>query len=718
MSRTKILFVFALLLVTVLVGCDQFKDKTADPNMPPTVRFVNFPVDSTGFAYAPTIYWQGFDEDGFVTGFEFYDDTSAAGIGAYRESEQAWQNYLATLSESDWTWTDSASQRIYLLTEVNEVSEHIFLIRSIDDADARSSIAARVFFRSNQAPDAPQLRWAESDTTAYFVNEVIPDTQLVGDTLTLTYTGVRLLWKGSDPDSRSTNIIPLEYSYALVNSFGDSIALPVRNDSNHVTGYRAGWSNWGNESQIALYGLESGDYTFYLRVRDDGFTESDSMGTCTFTAVKPLLSRQLLIVDENKALVGPEAVRGGIHPDTLLAFYKGPNGNDGVVAGAMDIANTIAQYVTAPGGLPIRHFDYDSVAWLENRTGAVLPYDYISQFAVVWVINDDNVQTERSGPPVAAYNKVLSDYMDIGGGVMLTGRRVFNKSQGLPPGNNATNSFLRDYFNIFTVRPKSIFNSTQPAAAGITDFVGAVASDPQYPDLEIDPTMIDRLVYISSHVAYPPEIEYFGRSTTPASFDFATTLYNYKSTTADTSLYPNQIIAADCDVDTDTNWTTPTTVVIIPLNESLPLLAASRIYNVTRGVFADFMEVRNISDNLLDPEWRIFASIPIESGPWLSSDVLEVTYRFIPLSSDHDEPIGLDFVKYAGTIDVEINGSEIRTRVQARPVFRSCYFTFPFAYMKNDMYELHPFLPPVPAVSLLIANQLVFFNQDLDVNFN
>ena len=169
--------------------------------------------------------------------------------------------------------------------------------------------------------------------------------------------------------------------------------------------------------------------------------------------------------------------------------------------------------------------------------------------------------------------------------------------------------------------------------------------------------MVGRLRYFNQPVPFAPEIEYFGRSTAPASFDFATTLYNYKSSTSDPDLYPNFETAFDCSVDV--NLSTATTVALVPRDETLPLLQASRIRNVTRGVNGDFMEVRNVGTNILLPKWRIFASIPIEAGPWTTEDVLEVDYRFIPLSGDHDEPIALNFIKYDGTFEIEIGRAHV-----------------------------------------------------------
>lgn len=713
MSRYTKILLFAGLLIGLAAGCDRLND-TPNSNQSPTVRFVNFPVDSTEFSYAPIVYWQGFDPDGFVVEFEFYDDISDEALNAYRAGDAAFQAYLATISDDNiWTKTENASQQIYLLTDVGEVTEHVFLVRSVDNLGAKSGIAARTFFRSNQPPDTPKLRWAESTSTDYDTVVAIADTQLVGDTLTVTYNGLRLLWQGSDPDSRTSNIIPLQFSYALVNSEGDSIALPVRNDSNHVVGYREGWSNWGNETQIAFYGLESGNYTFYVRVRDDGFTLANNMATATFIVVRPLLSGQFLVIDENRPPSALELNRGGIDADTLRAFYIGVDGQGGVLREAVDIANQLAPIAQPPGFPPIRHFDFDSIAWLNNPEGRVLSYDYISQFAAIWIIDDDNSSPGRTAADALAYMKVLSDYMNVGGNVMYTGRRLFNKSLNRAVGT-APNDFLREYFNIFAIRSKAVF-SNNVVNSGIDDFAGAVAGDPQYPDLNIDSTMISRIRYLNQPVTYPPEIEYFGRSNAPVNFDFALTLYNYKSSTADTGLFNNQVENYDCAVDT--NWSNATTVALIPRDETLPLLSASTIRNVSRGRNGEFMHVRNISSNLLQPKWRIFASIPVDGGQWTTADTLEVTYRYIPLSADHDEPIALNFIKYDGTIEIEIIGEEIRTRISATPRFRSCFFTFPLAYMKNEPYA-HPFLGQVPAVSLLIANQLLFFNQNLDFNLD
>ncbi|MCC6475770.1 hypothetical protein IT157_01835 [bacterium] len=674
---------------------------------------MNFPEDSAEFSYAQIVYWQGYDPDGRVAGFEYFDDTSQVGLNAYRAGNAQWEAYLASIPASSWSRTNEASRQIFLLTDVGVITEHLFMVRSLDNLDVRSPIAVRTYFRSNLAPNAPRVRWSMGPTT-YETELTIADTLLMGDTLTVTYSGLRLLWQGSDPDSRTGNLIPLEFSYAVVRLPADTVALPVYDDSNRVVGYRAGWSDWGETSQIALYGFETGDYVFSLRVRDDGLTLSDTISHVNFHVIKPTFHRTLLIVDENKALGAADPQRGGIHPDTIMKRYWGEDGNGGFVRDAFDIAEILASFVESDT-FQIPPFVYDTsddgpVMWYSNRTSNPIPVGLIQQFRSVWIIDDDNVGTVRSQADVTSWEAPISSYLDVGGTLMWSGRRLFHETLALSSGAGAP-PFVRDYFGIYTVRSKQQYSVATPSESGTPDFAGASSADPQWPDLEVDTSFTSRLRYFLQPVACPPEIEFFGRSSTPQSFDFATTVYNYVSCTAGQGL---ELTNIDCSVDE--RFTTPTVVCLIPQTENLALLNVTRIRNVTRGVDADFINVANLEDNPINPIWRIYASIPFSAGVWTDEDVLEVDYYYIPLSDDHDEPIGVHFVKYEGTIEIEQDGSFFRTRVTAGPRYRTALFTFPLSYLKNDTF-VHPLLGPVPRLTMMLANELVFFQQNLNVNF-
>ncbi|MBK6764833.1 MAG: hypothetical protein IPG71_00605 [bacterium] len=712
----KLILLMAAALA-VFAGCDKFSDEPKTSPQGPEVWFVNVPVDSSVFSFAPYLFWSGHDADGFVIGFEYYDDSTAAGIAAYHAGVAEHAAYMANLPDSLWRFTELAFHQIFLLADSGgALREHVFLIRAVDNSNLRSDYKARTFFRYNQAPLTPGIRYALSTDADYHPEIILADTQLVGDTISTTYPGLRLLWTGEDPDSRIGYLIPLEFSYALVRLPDDTVGFPVYDDSNRVVGYREGWTNWNDDTQIALYGLESGDYTFFVRVRDDGLTTADGIAKAHFTVEKPTFSQRIMIVAENDTPTAVEYNRGGIHPDTLMAFYRGVDGQGGVVREACEIANELAPYAQPPDAEPIASFVYDDIFWYTNRSSAPIPYALISQFDLVWIIDDDSDPARVSSATL--YAQVLADYLSVGGSLWITGRRIFNESLKIPPAGDAS-VFLRDYFNIDSVRSKTPYTGAQDAnsiaQAGRADFSGAVASDQQFPDLEIDSAMTGRLRYMGSSVGFPPEIEAFGRGADAESFDFSTTIYNYVSSTSNRELFPSVVEAYDCAVDS--GLSDSTLVVLIPREQGQPLLDASTIRNVTRNTTADFILVRNVSTNPLQPKWRIFASTDELMGEWTTSDLLEVTYNYIPLSSEHDLPCGTNFIKYEGEREVEQTPNGFRVRITAVPRFRSSLFTFPLAYMKNNTYD-HPLLGERPAMSLLIANQFLFFNQNLDVEFN
>ena len=181
-------------------------------------------------------------------------------------------------------------------------------------ANAVSPVKVRTYFRTNQPPDRPagemgrrsRSRRRRQGLPARLRRS--PTRCFWGDTLTSTWSGISFLWKGSDPDSRDLNIIPLTFSYKLVNdSTGGSFPYPVTTTATTSSASRRAGAPGARLAghvtpprtarQLDPNFVLDGHYTFYVRVRDDGLTESDTMATATFTAVAPTFQRQLLIVD-------------------------------------------------------------------------------------------------------------------------------------------------------------------------------------------------------------------------------------------------------------------------------------------------------------------------------------------------------------------------------------------------------------------------------------
>ena len=190
--RIALLVGLLALIVGGYVGCDRYKG-TLTSNQQPVVTFINVSVDSSLFNYAPIIYWSGYDPDGLVEFYSWYDDTTHQAIEAYENDNLV--NYVANLPPDVWTNTQETEATIYLLTQTGDTTQHIFFIRCTDNGGAESEVRARSFFRSNEAPNRPMISVLPDEN--FYYEYTVPDTLLMGDTLTQTYGGLQIIWKGN-----------------------------------------------------------------------------------------------------------------------------------------------------------------------------------------------------------------------------------------------------------------------------------------------------------------------------------------------------------------------------------------------------------------------------------------------------------------------------------------------------------------------------------------
>lgn len=709
MQRFRIILpaTIALILVLLSTSCDLMEGNESE-NLKPVAEFVNVPVPEDTFSFAPRIYWTGHDPDGFINGFEYHDATEQEAIDAFRAGDSPLMTYINGLPADAWTATQEASEVIFLLTEEGETQEHIFVVRSIDNQGMRSDPVARPFFRTNTAPNTPRIRWSQdlvrcdTEQQGYRQFAEVCDTLYWGEAVTGTYAGVEFLWQGSDPDSRLSNVIPLEYSYVLVrmNTDGtqDTMALPVYNDSSQVIDQRAGWSDWDDATSVVLTGYETGNYEFTLRVRDDGLTEADSTAQITFYAIKPTREKYMLIVDGNKNLAGVDALFMGRDPDNIMAFYET------ALPEAWDIAEQLrTNPLVLQGGQEIPSLgSYDEqVDFYENRDDDPLPYALAHRYELIWYIDDDN-------PAVANPNdandrmQVLMDNMDVGGHVMLSGRRVFNSLFGVNPGGTIPTMF-NDYFDLVAMQSKP---QVRLVDADLAEFRGVAVGNTGLLPLDLDPLVMEELRLGNNTLECLPGVEWFGRSTGRTGLDFSLTLLNYISCTADE---PFEIT----DVDMTVVSSTQTVASLAPLDGHSRLLAVTRVYNATRDAIADVQYI--------DSQSNVWVSIPAASGPWENSDVLECDYRYIPISIDHDQPTGERFARMDGVTDIEVfPDGRVEVSVSGVNIFKTSLYTFPLSFLINDPMPVNwaPELGSVGPVSLLIATELLWFKQDVDFSFN
>jgi hypothetical protein len=608
------------------------------------------------FSYAPTIYWSGYDPDGFIDHYSYADVTDSAFIAAFRDSlnpdpiAYAQQNITSAM----WVDTSAMSARIYLLTTEGDTTEHLFFVRAVDNLETESNVDVKTFYRSNNAPYNPNIKPLESPDAEYTQHYIVEDTLFCLDEISPPWMGIGFNWTADDPDEKELIQIPLEYTYYLVKTPGDTIWNNGASDS-----------IWSETNQVELYGLETGAYTLSVWVRDDGYTLCAEPATVTFTAVKPTLEHHILVVDETEVAfpIGFELPIG--MRDDPINFYldilqnlEGQLERDNYVMDGVDVRVLDNKNTTAIGMSPI-------------------PYSIIGLYKLVIILDDDhsNVSTAEGGY-AANRNQVLADYMDIGGRVWIEGRKMLIGSYGYSAGPNdiasagTAPSILSDYFLLedgFGASAENTFIIPFfPPPSQFNEFIGATSSLTGFPNLEIDTTKSHLLAQAPGQ---PPttlvDVDWFTRS------EQATAIYTYQSITAD----PAQTSPYIVDEDTEVAFgATPVQCTIIPENPGL--MDVTRVWKITA---TDTIEGEVSNFNATE----ITVSYPY-GQPWSSDDTLEVDYMYDPVSEYHLKPVAARYEDRPRTlVTTEINGVTISYYIYDLG-YRSAFFSFPMFYMKND----------------------------------
>ncbi|MBM3329953.1 MAG: hypothetical protein FJY67_10885, partial [Calditrichaeota bacterium] len=230
-----------VLAILIIAGCDVLPGRiTGDvtTNQPPIVEFANVPADRDTFAYAPMIHWKGRDADGFV---EYYLYADVIDSTALADPD----GYVPYIPEESWVRVFAQSDTIYLLTTPGRVTQHVLYLKCVDDRGTESAVIHRRFFRINNAPNVPLIKWFTAPDTQFATDLRLTDTLYVLDQISTTWPGLGFNWKSSDPDDRDLYRIPLEYYYYLER-------VP------HDTIWRWVGREWTSRQELIFYGLETG----------------------------------------------------------------------------------------------------------------------------------------------------------------------------------------------------------------------------------------------------------------------------------------------------------------------------------------------------------------------------------------------------------------------------------------------------------------------------
>jgi len=181
----------ALALVTLVVwlaGCSQPAKLALLPNQRPTLDVTQAPTSSTTpFFYAYELRWAGFDADGRIDHFRYVIDPP-------------------TRADSDTPWVNTTDNRRSFLFHADKIDTlndqtaegfHTIVLEAIDDRGAFSAPVSRSFTSFTIAPTVQILQPVP--------NHLLPPT--FGPSM-------RLTWKGTDPDGRTTTK-PVQYKFKL-----------------------------------------------------------------------------------------------------------------------------------------------------------------------------------------------------------------------------------------------------------------------------------------------------------------------------------------------------------------------------------------------------------------------------------------------------------------------------------------------------------------------
>jgi len=600
------------------------------------------------FSYAPLIHWVGYDPDGFIDHYSYADVTDTAFIAAFRAASDP--NLYVRQHEGEMTWHDTTAMeaRIYLLTTEGDTTEHLFFVKGVDNMQAESqNIAFKTFYRSNNAPNNPQIKPVEAPDAEYTQNYVVQDTLFSLDNLTPLWLGISFSWKSSDPDDKELYQIPLQFTHYLVKTPGDTIWS---------------WSDstWTDTKQIQLYGLETGSYVLSAWTRDDGYTLCAAPATITFNVIRATFEHHILMVDET--------VNSGyleVPGDTINAFWQSVLQN---LEGELDNDNYVMD------GVDVRFKDNSNTNDPALKS-CPIPYALIAQYKLVMIYNDDHTDANKD-VYIPNRDQVLARYLNIGGNVWIEGRRIllgwYSFSQGVeaPLG---TNQLLGTYMRMET---GFVSNKTDPTQK--SEFKGALPVVEGLPEMQVDSNRVKQITIglaPADNRSLLPEVDWFTRSeaTSGQGTGQSVTLYTYNSITADTIATSPYVYNEDSEV---AEGATPAQCTVVPDKDGL--LAVYRVENTTKGVMG---EVENFSPT------EIIVSYPY-GQPWVDSDVLEVDYKYDPISQMHLKPVAGRFEnqpRISNTIEIQGQTITYYTYVLG---YRTAVFTFPLFFMKNDQGQV------------------------------
>ena len=537
----------------------------------------NTVTDTIIYLANPRIYWYGTDEDGRVDAFEYAvipSDSLAphpAGMPVVRNSSGVVDPLRfvggSTAADSlDWILllppnppvVHSADVFLFADIDTSVAVDQFLFVRAIDNLGLRSDIKFARYSRQNHAPES----YIDLDTieviqpNSQSERVVRPRKYFSLPQSTSKYPGITIGWSGSDSIDFPDEQPPFEFNWVLYGPFANKdVALPdsgkmLRTNDNLATPR----VEWTDEDRSTFFNLRSGWYVFELRARDDAFVADATPAIARFQVVEPTFVRNFLLMDATDWLNGQLLNAGSyafreprpdsLHPDTLRLIYENLFSNQGY-----------AFVRTADTWYRQTYNCADCYVPLPDR-------DVLGTYKAVVMYDEDLQLPLDMDNQIREYESVLTEYMNVGGRVVLIGRNLFGRNvtgwTGIADPIEATFTpadWAYNYFGLTRMYFPGHLGTALRQSKDTADFVNTIALDPAFPQVFVDtfltiklsqlpvsvcPECLDRDGDGATNWLYTPDVNWIGIDRNRG----ATGFYQFNSELPNTSPSQGRIIGA------------------------------------------------------------------------------------------------------------------------------------------------------------------------------
>ncbi len=372
---------------------------------------------------------------------------------------------------SSQLFTDSTAYTSGELTITVRVVFSRFFLYARDAYGAVSPVVSKVFGRMNNPPFPP---------TAVSYKLGIKDSGIwttVGSDSTLLIlpkpsTGwdpIDFKWKSIDPDGAG---VKLEYKWELwererVNNTDNMISLAASSDGWSPVNTSVSFSGeiWNHNNR--------GQYAFKIFVRDDALEEARSCATINFEVFPPSFEKGILLIDDTDPALYNSQLSGGIYmgnpaASSVTAHYEEILRHSGYLP-ENEAPDSLSLFritkfeksVVLAGWDYIYYDDDDDPSTPEVIVDSVAIYrgvykpdlQELVQYRLVIIASDDrgNLKgVDFSGePPYKGYNRILSQYLDVGGKNFVLGPSVLMGKCYSSPDQIPINKYLDPFMVVF-----------------------------------------------------------------------------------------------------------------------------------------------------------------------------------------------------------------------------------------------------------------------------